>query len=98
MRNERSTIARLRDRPPQRGRASVLRGHRYTGYGDGKTGPGGGVAVGNGRILKGGNVVPLDTKPGDQVLFGKYAGTEIKLEGEELLVMREADIMAVLEE
>ena len=56
------------------------------------------VAVGNGRILKGGNVVPLDTKPGDQVLFGKYAGTEIKLEGEELLVMREADIMAVLEE
>ena len=37
-------------------------------------------------------------KPGDQVLFGKYAGTEIKLEGEELLVMREADIMAVLED
>ena len=56
------------------------------------------VAVGNGRILKGGNVVPLDTKPGDQILFGKYAGTEIKLEDEELLVMREADIMAVLEE
>lgn len=56
------------------------------------------VAVGNGRILKGGNVVPLDVKPGDQILFGKYAGTEIKLEDEELLVMREADIMAVLEE
>ena len=56
------------------------------------------VAVGNGRILKGGNVVPLDAKLGDQVLFGKYAGTEIKLEGEELLMMREADIMAVLEE
>lgn len=56
------------------------------------------VAVGNGRILKGGNVVPLDAKLGDQVLFGKYAGTEIKLEDEELLVMREADIMAVLEE
>ena len=54
------------------------------------------VAVGNGRILKGGNVVPLDAKPGDQVLFGKYAGTEIELEGVELLVMREADIMAVL--
>lgn len=56
------------------------------------------VAVGNGRVLKGGNVVPLDAKPADQVLFGKYAGTEIKLEGEELLVMREADIMAVLED
>jgi len=59
---------------------------------------GGVVAVGNGRILKGGNVVALDVKPGDQILFGKYAGTEIKLEDEELLVMREADIMAVLEE
>jgi len=56
------------------------------------------VAVGNGRILKGGNVVPLGAKPGDLVLFDKYAGTEIKLDGEELLVMRAADIMAVLEE
>ena len=56
------------------------------------------VEVGNGRLLKGGNVVPLDAKPGGQVLFGKYAGTEIKLDDEESLVMREADIMAVLEE
>ena len=54
------------------------------------------LAVGNGRILKGGNVVPLDVKPGDHVLFGKYAGTEITIEGEELLVMHETDILAVL--
>ena len=56
------------------------------------------VAVGNGRILKGGKVVPPDVKPGDQVLFSKYAGTEIKLGDEELLVMHETDILAVLEE
>ncbi len=54
--------------------------------------------VGNGRILKGVKVVALNAKSDDQVLFGKYAGTEVKLEGEELLVMREGDIMAVLEE
>jgi chaperonin GroES len=57
-----------------------------------------GDAVGNGRVLKAGNVVPLDVKSGAQFLFGKHAGTEITLDDEELLVMHEADIMAVLEE
>lgn len=56
------------------------------------------LAVGNGRILKSGDAVPLDVKPGDHVLFGKYAGTEIKLEEEKLLVMHETDILAVLED
>jgi len=56
------------------------------------------LAVGNGRIFKGGNVVPLDVKPGDHVLFAKYGGTEIKIEDEELLVMHETDILAVLED
>ena len=55
------------------------------------------LAVGNGTILKGGNVVSMDARPGDQVLFGKYAGTQIKVDGEELLVMHETDIMAVLD-
>jgi chaperonin GroES len=55
------------------------------------------VAVGNGKILENGEVRPLDVKKGDKVLFGKYAGTEVKVEGEELLVMREDDIMAVVE-
>ena len=55
------------------------------------------TAVGNGKILEGGDVRPLDVKVGDEVLFGKYSGTEVKMEGEELLVMREEDIMAVIE-
>ncbi|NOZ51676.1 MAG: co-chaperone GroES [Gammaproteobacteria bacterium] len=56
------------------------------------------LTVGNGRIDKQGKVVPPDVKSGDRVLFGEYAGTEIKLEDEELFVMHETDIMAVLEE
>jgi chaperonin GroES len=55
------------------------------------------IAVGNGKILDSGELRPLDVKSGDKVLFGKYSGTEVKLDGEELLVMREDDIMAVLE-
>jgi chaperonin GroES len=55
------------------------------------------VAVGNGKILDDGKVRPLDVKVGDKILFGKYSGTEVKVDGEELLVMREEDVMAVLE-
>lgn len=55
------------------------------------------LAVGNGKILDDGSKRELDIKVGDQVLFGKYSGTEVKVEGEELLVMREDDIMAVIE-
>ncbi len=55
------------------------------------------LAVGNGKLLEDGNVRPLDLKVGDQVLFGKYSGTEVKVDGDELLVMREDDIMAVIE-
>ena len=55
------------------------------------------VAVGNGKILEDGKVRPLDVKPGDKVLFGKYSGTEVKVGNEELLVMREEDIMGVIE-
>jgi len=55
------------------------------------------VAVGNGKILENGDVRALDVKAGDKVLFGKYAGTEVKVEGEELLVMKEDDIMAVID-
>ncbi len=55
------------------------------------------VAVGHGKVMDNGDTRALDVKVGDQVLFGKYSGTEIKVEGEELLVMREEDIMAVIE-
>ena len=56
------------------------------------------VAVGNGKITESGEVRALDVKVGDKVLFGKYSGTEVKVEGEEVLVMREDDIMAVIED
>ena len=55
------------------------------------------IAAGNGKILENGDIRALDVKVGDKVLFGKYAGTEVKVEGEELLVMKEDDIMAVIE-
>ncbi|MEN8176357.1 MAG: co-chaperone GroES [Pseudomonadota bacterium] len=55
------------------------------------------IAVGNGRVMDNGDIRPLDVKAGDKVLFGKYSGTEVKIEGDELLVMREEDIMGVIE-
>ncbi|MEC9415764.1 MAG: co-chaperone GroES [Pseudomonadota bacterium] len=55
------------------------------------------VAVGNGKVLDSGEIRALDVKAGDQVLFGKYSGTEIKVDGEELLVMKEDDIVAICE-
>ena len=55
------------------------------------------VATGKGKILDDGKVRPLDVKEGDKVLFGKYSGTEVRVDGEDLLVMREDDLMAVIE-
>ena len=55
------------------------------------------LAVGHGKILDNGDMRPLDVKVGDRVLFGKYAGTEVKVSGEEVLVMREDDIMGVID-
>lgn len=55
------------------------------------------IAVGNGKILEDGKVRPLDVKIGDRVLFGKYSGQTVKVDGEEVLVMREDDIMAIVE-
>jgi len=54
------------------------------------------VAVGNGKVLKNGSLQPLDVKVGDRVLFGKYSGTEVKIDGEEHMLLREDDILAVL--
>ncbi len=53
------------------------------------------LAVGNGKITDSGDVKALDVKVGDQVLFGKFAGTEVKIDGEDLIIMREDDIMAI---
>ncbi len=55
------------------------------------------VAVGKGKVEKDGKITPLDVKAGDTILFGKYAGQEIKLDGEEFLIMREEEVLGVLE-
>jgi chaperonin GroES len=55
------------------------------------------IAVGKGKILESGDIRPLDVKVGDKVLFGKYSGTEVKMDGDDVLVMREEDIMAIIE-
>ena len=54
------------------------------------------IAVGNGKILDNGTKVPMDVKAGDRVLFGKYSGTDIKIDGQEYLILREDEILAVL--
>jgi chaperonin GroES len=54
------------------------------------------IAVGNGKILENGTKVPLDVKAGDKILFGKYSGTDIKIDGKEVLILREDDVLAVL--
>ena len=54
------------------------------------------LAVGNGKILDYGTKVPLDVKAGDKILFGKYSGTEIKIDGEDVLILREDEVLAVL--
>ena len=55
------------------------------------------IAVGTGKVLEDGKKLPLDVKKGDRILFGKYAGTEVKIDGEEHLIMREDDILGILE-
>ena len=55
------------------------------------------IAVGKGKMTDEGKLIPLDVKVGDKILFGKYSGTEIKIEGDEHLIMREEDILGVIE-
>jgi chaperonin GroES len=55
------------------------------------------IAVGSGRISDDGKVTPLDVKEGNRIIFGKWSGTEVKVNGEELLIMKESDIMGILE-
>jgi chaperonin GroES len=55
------------------------------------------VAVGPGARNEKGEIVPLDVKPGDRILFGKWSGTEVKMDGEELIIMKESDVMGIIE-
>jgi chaperonin GroES len=54
------------------------------------------IAVGNGKVLENGTKVPMDVKAGDRVLFGKYSGTDIKIDGQEYLILREDEVLAIL--
>ena len=54
------------------------------------------IAVGNGKVLDSGTKVPMDVKAGDKVLFGKYSGTDIKIDGEEFLILREDEVLAIV--
>jgi chaperonin GroES len=56
------------------------------------------IAVGNGKVLEDGKVRPLDVKAGDRILFAKYGGTEVKIDGEDHLIMREDDVLGVIED
>jgi chaperonin GroES len=55
------------------------------------------IAVGKGKLTEDGKLIPLDVKVGDRILFGKYSGTEVKIEGEEHLIMKEEDILGIIE-
>jgi chaperonin GroES len=55
------------------------------------------IAVGNGKLLENGTRISIDVKAGDRILFGKYAGTEVKLDGEDYLILREDDVLGVIE-
>src|ERR1017187_5684205 len=55
------------------------------------------IAVGHGRKTEEGNILPLDVKPGDRILFGKYSGTEIKIDNEDLLILKEEEVLGVIE-
>jgi chaperonin GroES len=55
------------------------------------------IAVGSGKVLEDGNVRPLSVRPGDRILFAKYSGNEVKLDGEDVLILREDDILGALE-
>jgi len=55
------------------------------------------ISVGKGKVSEDGKLIPLDIKKGDRILFGKYSGTEVKIEGEEYLIMREDDVLGVIE-
>lgn len=55
------------------------------------------IAVGNGKLMDNGKILPLDVKEGDRILFGKYSGTEIKIEGEEHLILREDEVLAIIQ-
>jgi len=88
--HDRVLVRRIEDEPARRG-AIIIPDSAKEKPQEGKV-----IAVGKGRVSEAGKKTPLDVKAGDRVLFGKYSGSEIKLNGEELLIMKEEDVLGIL--
>jgi chaperonin GroES len=92
------SAARPRRRPPHRSRGKDQGRHHHPGHAKEKPQEGEIVAVGPGARDESGKLVALDVKAGDRVLFGKWSGTEVRIDGQDLLIMKESDIMGVIEQ
>jgi chaperonin GroES len=88
--HDRVLVKRIEDEPARRG-AIIIPDSAQEKPQEGKV-----IAVGKGRVSEAGKKTPLDVKAGDRVLFGKYSGSEVKLNGEELLIMKEEDVLGIL--
>ena len=88
--HDRVLVKRIEDEPARRGAIIIPDSAK------GKPQEGKVIAVGKGRVSEAGKKTPLDVKAGDRVLFGKYSGSEVKLNGEELLIMKEEDVLGIL--
>src|SRR5471032_1510962 len=89
--------SRPRSRQAHRRRGKDCRWHHYPGHRQSEASQGEIVAVGPGGRDEAGKLIPIDLKVGDTVLFGKWSGTEVKIDGQDLLIMKESDIMGVIE-
>ena len=98
MANELKTFAGSRADPTRRAGGEDSGRDHHSRHRQGKAQEGEVIAVGPGARDEDGKVHPLDVKPGDRMLFGKWSGTEVKIDGEDLLIMKESDIMGVLEQ
>ena len=88
--HDRILIKRIEDEPARRG-AIIIPDSAKEKPQEGKV-----IAVGKGRVSEDGKKIPLDVKTGDRILFGKYSGSEVKLDGQEYLTMREEDVLGIL--
>ena len=92
------SASRPRCRQAHRRRGEVRRRHHHSRHRQGKAVQGEVVAVGPGGRDEAGKLIPIDIKVGDRVLFGKWSGTEVKIDGQDLLIMKESDIMGIIDE
>jgi chaperonin GroES len=88
--HDRVLVRRIEDEPARRGTIIIPDSAKEKPQ-EGKV-----IAVGKGRVSEAGKKTPLDVKAGDRVLFGKYSGSEVKVNGEELLIMKEEDVLGIL--